>query len=164
VFTYPSRAPHTYDFVVLIYWTHPRKILLVVLQIGKAKDLSAPLRPFLKVTAWSSAWVSGWVIWPSRKKQTLTDVLRIVTCRLLCCWTRRFLCGPCRIKESTRLVVARTSCSHVCFVSISSRSSCWMIWTATDVRNSHSNQILPLHTVCTHIPCTDTQHFIACTH
>jgi hypothetical protein len=38
-------APHTYDFVALTSLTHPRKILLVVLlQIGKAKDLSAPLR------------------------------------------------------------------------------------------------------------------------
>jgi hypothetical protein len=36
-------APHTYDLVVLTSLTHPRKILLVVLQIGKAKDLSAPL-------------------------------------------------------------------------------------------------------------------------
>jgi hypothetical protein len=35
---------HThYDFVVPTSLTHPRKILLVVLQIGKAKDLSAPL-------------------------------------------------------------------------------------------------------------------------
>jgi hypothetical protein len=42
--TYSSRAPYTYDFVVLTSLTHPRKILLVVLQIGKAKDLSAPLR------------------------------------------------------------------------------------------------------------------------
>jgi hypothetical protein len=31
----PPRAPHTYDFVVLTLLTHPRKILLVVLQIGK---------------------------------------------------------------------------------------------------------------------------------
>jgi hypothetical protein len=37
-------APHTYDFVVLTSLTHPRKIILLVLQIGKAKDLSAPLR------------------------------------------------------------------------------------------------------------------------
>jgi hypothetical protein len=37
----PPWAPHTYDFVVL---AHPRKILLLVLQIGKAKYLSAPLR------------------------------------------------------------------------------------------------------------------------
>jgi hypothetical protein len=37
-------STHTYDFVVLTSLTHPRKILLVVLQIGKAKDLSAPLR------------------------------------------------------------------------------------------------------------------------
>jgi hypothetical protein len=40
----PLRAPHTYDFVVLTSLPHPRKILLVVLQIGKARDLSAPLR------------------------------------------------------------------------------------------------------------------------
>jgi hypothetical protein len=36
----PPSAPHTYDFVVLTSLTHPRKILLVLLQIGKAKDLS----------------------------------------------------------------------------------------------------------------------------
>jgi hypothetical protein len=35
---------YTYDFVVLTCLTHPRKILLVVLQIGKAEDLSAALR------------------------------------------------------------------------------------------------------------------------
>jgi hypothetical protein len=35
VFTYSPRAPHTYDFVVLTSLTHIRKILLVVLQIGK---------------------------------------------------------------------------------------------------------------------------------
>jgi hypothetical protein len=45
----PPWAPHTYDFVVLTSLTFPRKILLVVLQIGKqeirkAKELSAPLR------------------------------------------------------------------------------------------------------------------------
>jgi hypothetical protein len=39
----PPWAPHSYDFVVLTSLTHPIKILLVVLQIGKAKDLSAPL-------------------------------------------------------------------------------------------------------------------------
>jgi hypothetical protein len=39
-----SRAPHTYGFVVLTSLTHPRKIFLVVLQIRKAKYLSAPLR------------------------------------------------------------------------------------------------------------------------
>jgi hypothetical protein len=33
--TYSLLAPHTYDFVVLTYLTHPRKIVLVVLQIGK---------------------------------------------------------------------------------------------------------------------------------
>jgi hypothetical protein len=45
----PPRAPHTYEFDILTSLTHPRKILLVVLQIGKweirkVKDLSAPLR------------------------------------------------------------------------------------------------------------------------
>jgi hypothetical protein len=40
VFTVHIPPSHTYDFVVL---NHPRKILLVVLQIGKAKDLSASL-------------------------------------------------------------------------------------------------------------------------
>jgi hypothetical protein len=39
----PPWAPHTYDFFVLTSLTDPRKILLAVLQIGKAKDLSAPL-------------------------------------------------------------------------------------------------------------------------
>jgi hypothetical protein len=48
LYIFPPWAPHTYDFVVLTSLTHPRKILLVVLQIGKqeiekAKDLSAPL-------------------------------------------------------------------------------------------------------------------------
>jgi hypothetical protein len=37
-------STHTYDFIVLTSLTHPRKILLVVLQIRKAKDLSATLR------------------------------------------------------------------------------------------------------------------------
>jgi hypothetical protein len=36
-------APHTYDFVAVTSLTHPRKLLLVVLQIRRAKDLSAPL-------------------------------------------------------------------------------------------------------------------------
>jgi hypothetical protein len=43
----PPWAPHTYDFVVLTCLIHPRKILLFVLQIGKAKDLSAPLRVYI---------------------------------------------------------------------------------------------------------------------
>jgi hypothetical protein len=43
---FPSEL-HTLDFVVLNYLTHSRKILLVVLHIGKAKDLSVPLRIFL---------------------------------------------------------------------------------------------------------------------
>jgi hypothetical protein len=40
----PSWAPHTYNFVVLTSLTHLRKNILVVLEIGKAKDLSAPPR------------------------------------------------------------------------------------------------------------------------
>jgi hypothetical protein len=40
---YSPWAPHTYGFVVLTSLTHPRKILFVVLQIGKAEDLSAHL-------------------------------------------------------------------------------------------------------------------------
>jgi hypothetical protein len=40
----PPWDPHTYDFVVLTSLTHPRKIVLVLLQIAKAKDLSTPLR------------------------------------------------------------------------------------------------------------------------
>jgi hypothetical protein len=31
----PSWAPYTYDFVVLTSLTHPRKIILFVLQIGE---------------------------------------------------------------------------------------------------------------------------------
>jgi hypothetical protein len=47
--TYSHWSPHTYDFVVLTSWTHPRNILLIVLQIGKqevgkAIYLSASLR------------------------------------------------------------------------------------------------------------------------
>jgi hypothetical protein len=46
LYIFPPWAPHTYDFVVLTSLTHPRKILLVVLQIRKAKDLSARLRTY----------------------------------------------------------------------------------------------------------------------
>jgi hypothetical protein len=53
--TYSLWAPHTYDFVVLTSLTHPRKTLLVVLQIGKAKDLSAPLHS--QCTSWYLDWV-----------------------------------------------------------------------------------------------------------
>jgi hypothetical protein len=42
--TYSPLSSTHYDFVVVTSLTHPRNILLVVLQIGKAKDLSAPLR------------------------------------------------------------------------------------------------------------------------
>jgi hypothetical protein len=50
----PPWAPHTYDFVVLTSLTHPRKVILVVLQrekyeTQKAKDLSAPKRIYLSV-------------------------------------------------------------------------------------------------------------------
>jgi hypothetical protein len=59
----PPWAPHTYGFVVLTSLTHPRKILLVVLQIGKlkignAKDLSAPLHT--QVTKCMSFVTSVW--------------------------------------------------------------------------------------------------------
>jgi hypothetical protein len=47
-FTYsPPWAPHNYDLIDLTSLTHSRKILLVVLQIRKAKDLSAPLPIYL---------------------------------------------------------------------------------------------------------------------
>jgi hypothetical protein len=39
----PLSSTHTYDFFVLTSLAHPRRILLVVLQIGKAKNSSAPL-------------------------------------------------------------------------------------------------------------------------
>jgi hypothetical protein len=35
LYIFPLSSTHTYDFVVLTYLTHPRKILLFVLQIGK---------------------------------------------------------------------------------------------------------------------------------
>jgi hypothetical protein len=42
--TYPPPLKlYTFDFDVLTSLTHPRKILLVVLQIGNATDFSAPL-------------------------------------------------------------------------------------------------------------------------
>jgi hypothetical protein len=47
----PPRAPHTYDFVVLTSLTHPKKIILVLLEIGKAKDLGAPLRTHINFTS-----------------------------------------------------------------------------------------------------------------
>jgi hypothetical protein len=39
-----SSAPYIYDLVVLTSLTHPREVILAELQIGKAKDLSPPLR------------------------------------------------------------------------------------------------------------------------
>jgi hypothetical protein len=45
LYIFPPWAPHTYDFVVLTSLTHPRKIGCAAnRKIGKAKDLSAPLR------------------------------------------------------------------------------------------------------------------------
>jgi hypothetical protein len=44
LYIFPPELHTLYDFVVLTSLTHPRKIFLVVLQIGKAKDLSTPLR------------------------------------------------------------------------------------------------------------------------
>jgi hypothetical protein len=56
----PPWAPHTYDFVVITSLTHPRKIILVVKKIGKAKDLSAPLRNSRLLRAvWTEPNVSG---------------------------------------------------------------------------------------------------------
>jgi hypothetical protein len=56
LYIFPLSSTHTYGFVVLTSLTHPRKILLVALQIGKwetgkAKDLSAPLRTMGQVVA-----------------------------------------------------------------------------------------------------------------
>jgi hypothetical protein len=50
----PPWALHAYNFVVLTSLAHQRKILLVVLQIGKANDLSAPLRIRLHAQAIST--------------------------------------------------------------------------------------------------------------
>jgi hypothetical protein len=66
--TYSSELHLTYDFVVLTSLTCPRKILLVVLQIGKleigkAKDLSAPLRNISKsVTCPANGWWTSFCI------------------------------------------------------------------------------------------------------
>jgi hypothetical protein len=35
--------------------------------------------------------------------------------RKMNCWTRSFLCGPCRFKERRRLVLPRTSCLRLCY-------------------------------------------------
>jgi hypothetical protein len=40
----PLSSTQTYDFVVLTFLNHPRKIILIVPQIRKAKDLSVALR------------------------------------------------------------------------------------------------------------------------
>jgi hypothetical protein len=49
-------STHTYDFVVLTSLTHQRKIIFVVLQIGKTKNLSAPLRIHLSRYAPPITW------------------------------------------------------------------------------------------------------------
>jgi hypothetical protein len=57
------RAPHTYDVVVLSSLTHTRKILLVMLQIGKAKKLiSTPTYYILdlEVQGFTSDPALGW--------------------------------------------------------------------------------------------------------
>jgi hypothetical protein len=54
------RAPHTYDFVVLTSLTHPRNILMVVLQIRKAKDLSASLRTLTRIFFCFWKWLIFW--------------------------------------------------------------------------------------------------------
>jgi hypothetical protein len=58
----PFWGTHTYDFVVLTSLTHPRKIHLVVLQIRKAKDLSAPLRNWAILSLENI----NWGTWSSR--------------------------------------------------------------------------------------------------
>jgi hypothetical protein len=53
LYIFPLSSTHTYDFIVLTSLTHPRKILVVVLQIrkeeiGRAEDLSAALQMYPK--------------------------------------------------------------------------------------------------------------------
>jgi hypothetical protein len=55
----PPWAPHTYDFFILTSLTHPRKILLIVLELGKAKDLSAPLRNLRHHKDIPGEWIHG---------------------------------------------------------------------------------------------------------
>jgi hypothetical protein len=68
--TYSPWAPHTYDFVVLTSLTHTRRILLVVLQTGKAKDSSAPLHV---------------------DQVNIKDVLRIKLSITCCLWIEKLL-------------------------------------------------------------------------
>jgi hypothetical protein len=44
LYIFPAEFHTFMTLLLLTFLTHSRKILLVVLQIGKAKDLSAPLR------------------------------------------------------------------------------------------------------------------------
>jgi hypothetical protein len=59
----PPWAPHTYDFVVLTSLIHPRKIILVVLQIGKKENPKTYQQPYV--------WLKGW-----------TDFIRIYYLRV----------------------------------------------------------------------------------
>jgi hypothetical protein len=95
---------HTYDFVVLASLTHPRNILFLVLEIGKAKDLSAPVRTncsFKFVTRshaetwpWNYQRMCGLEILSLTNKKPLTFLLMnvvfwdVVLCRS--CVNRRF--------------------------------------------------------------------------
>jgi hypothetical protein len=74
----PPWAPHTYGFVVPTSLTHPRKILLVVLQIGNRKSqrlISTPtyMCEYMWLRDWGRewcvcvcVWVSDWV-WAMRE-------------------------------------------------------------------------------------------------
>jgi hypothetical protein len=42
-------VPHTYDFIVLTSLTHPRKIVLVVLQIGKQEEPKTDQHPYILI-------------------------------------------------------------------------------------------------------------------
>jgi hypothetical protein len=63
LYIFPPELHIPIDFVVLTSLTHPRKIILLVLQIGKVKDLSAALR---------SDWLwAGWPGFDSRQGQEI---------------------------------------------------------------------------------------------
>jgi hypothetical protein len=92
-----QQAPHAYDFVVLTSLTHPRKILLVVLQIGKAEDLSAPLHILdLSVNARRSA-LTGASIREPGKRMNATTSSETVSCRSNLDVVKRIKDAPVRI-------------------------------------------------------------------
>jgi hypothetical protein len=70
--THSPWAPHTYDFAVLTSLTHPRKLILFVLQIGKAKNLSAPLRRHCYLQMGGYAWTK--LFMPSKMQLTSKEV------------------------------------------------------------------------------------------